>query len=393
MNSKEYNPAMTKICMLSTGHDPLDDRIYYKETLSLAKRYPSIILVMPGNESDFTDQNDIEFLPLQNTGSLLSRLLAIPKAIKTIAKIKPQICHFHDYELIFALPFLKLFTTCKTIYDVHEVYPEMVNESEKLPRILTRHLAKFVNVSEKMLSRLADCIVTSDENISERFYNVHPHVTTLFNYPRLSMFIPDEAKVIQLQNQYQGRTPIIYHGSISEKRGLYQMIGAMEILRRKRSDIILLIVGGMESDLFRRTKEKIREKGLEGDLELIGWVPHKEIVNYITISKLGLVPFLPTEKFKKNIPIKQFEYMACGVPVLGADLPPISSYIRAANCGKVYDSDSVEALAFGVINILQDELEWRKMAEAGKKAIKELWNWDQMEKKLFDVYEKLLQSH
>ena len=82
--------------------------------------------------------------------------------------------------------------------------------------------------------------------------------------------------------------------------------------------------------------------------------------------------------------------MACGVPVLGANLPPIASYITASGCGKIFDSTRVESLANGVIDILQDKSEWKRMSEAGKKATREMWNWDKMEKKLLAVYEELL---
>jgi glycosyltransferase involved in cell wall biosynthesis len=264
----------------------------------------------------------------------------------------------------------------------------MVLISNKIPQLLRPYIAWFVDISERVLSRLTDYIVTADENISKRF-STHSCVTTLFNYPRPEIFMPNKIKVAQLEKRYQDRIPIIYHGSISEERGLYQMIGAMEILKAKRSDIILLIVGNMDSNLLQQVKKEIRQKQLEDHIELIGWVPHEEIVNYITISRVGLVPFLPVEKFKKNISIKQFEYMACGVPVLGANLPPIASYITAANCGKLYNSTSVEALASGVIDMLQDEPGWKKMSEAGKKAIRDLWNWGRMEEKLFSVYEKI----
>jgi glycosyltransferase involved in cell wall biosynthesis len=84
--------------------------------------------------------------------------------------------------------------------------------------------------------------------------------------------------------------------------------------------------------------------------------------------------------------------MACGVPVLGADLPPISSYILAAGSGKVFDSAIPEAFAAGVLEILSDEYEWERMSMAGRKAVQEDWNWNSMEDKLFKVYEKLKDS-
>ena len=384
---------MNKICMLSSGHSPLDDRIYYKEVLSLVQHYPSITIVAPEDSSGYQiDEAGIEFIYLRKKSSLVSRFLIILQAIITILKIRPEICHFHDFDLIFALPFLRLFSRCKFIYDVHEVYPEMAMESKKIPRLIRPFLSKIVDVSEIMLSHLTDYIVTADDNISERFCNRNGHVSTIFNYPRLSLFIANEAKLSQLKRHYQNRTPIIYQGGISEDRGLFQMIRAMNILKEKRPDIILLLVGKMSDEILNKSKEVIRNKGLQNNVDIVGWVSHKDVVNYICISKIGLIPLLPTRKFLKNIPIKQFEYMACGIPVLGANLLPIASYINSSGCGKVFDSTSSDALASGVIDILQSESEWRRMSEAGKRAVQNWWNWDEMEKRLFSVYKKLLNS-
>lgn len=380
-----------KICMLSSGHSPRDDRIFYKETLTLAKRFDQIYLVMPADKLDYKVTNsNIIFVALRKSKTVLSRFFVIPQAIITILKIRPQICHFHDYELIFALPFIRLFSRCKIIYDVHESYPEMAMESKKFNHRLRSLLGKLVDISEMILSRLADHIITSDDNIADRFKDNHSHVTTIFNYPRLSIFIPDKKKLSHLTKRYKNKTPIIYQGGISLDRGLFKMFEAMKILKQKRPDIILLMVGKMSDELLNQSREYIRNFGLQNNIDIVGWVPHEDIVNYIHVSKIGLVPLLPTKKFLKNIPIKQFEYMACGIPVLGADLPPIASYINSSGCGRVFDSTNPHALVAGIDTILGSELEWRRMSEKGKRAVQYEWNWDIMEKKLFAVYEDLL---
>lgn len=382
------------ICMLSTAHSHLDDRIYYKQVLSLATRYPSICVVAPEEAllKHYINKPGIEFVSLKSAKSLLSRFSVIPKAIITMMKIQPQVCHFHDFELIFALPFLRLFTKSKIIYDVHEVYPEMAEESQKIPNRLRFVTSKMVDFIERRLSRLAHFIITTDENISSRFRANNHNVSTIFNYPRLSLFIPDEDKVAQLKKRYEGRTPIIYNGGMDKNKGLFQMINAVKILKNRRPDIILLLLGTIEGSLREIVDKEIVDNNIQNSVELLGFKPHVDIVNYISISKVGLIANLPTKKWHKNIPIKQFEYMACGVPVLGSDLPPVASYINEAGSGRVYDSTSAEALADGVLDILKDESEWERMSESGKKATQDKWNWDEMEKRLFAVYKELIRN-
>jgi len=204
--------------------------------------------------------------------------------------------------------------------------------------------------------------------------------------------VPNDGKLAELRKLYSGRVPIIYHGSISEDRGLLLMIRGMRILKRSHPEIVLVILGDMGERLRARAKRLISEYHLSQQVNLLGWIPHHEIVNYISVAKVGLVPLLRTKKFMKNIPLKQFEYMACGVPVLGADLPPISAYILTAGSGKVFDPASPEAFAAGVLEILSDEYEWERMSMAGRKAVHEHWNWHSMEAKLHKVYEKFTEN-
>lgn len=380
-----------KICILSSAHSPYDDRIYYKETLSLSKKYSNIFVIAPCRAEDIADaqgENGLRTLPLNASGSKLRRLLNVAAAIRVVLKIKPDICHFHDYEFVFGLPFLRMLSKCRIIYDVHEAYPEMVEQSRKIPNSIRPFVAKFVDLTERALSRMTDYVITADDNIAERFKH-NKHVVTVFNYPRLSIFVPDQARVSYLKKLYKGRTPIIYEGGISEDRGLFRMLDAISILKNQRPDIILLLVGEMYGDLVNQARDIIKEKDLHNNVDIVGLVPHEDVVNYIHVSRVGLVPLLPTKKFLKNIPIKQFEYMACGIPVLGADLPPISSYINSSGCGRVFDSTSADKLAEGVIKILESEPEWKRMSESGKKSVSEAWNWDKMEEKLFMVYEDL----
>lgn len=381
-----------KICMLSIAHGPYDDRIYYKETLSLSKKYSNIYIIAPCRDEDndnVHEENEIRVLPLNTSGSKLRRFLNIATAIRMIHKIKPDICHFHEYEFIFGLPLLRLLSKCRIIYDVHEAYPEMVEQSRKVPASIRPYVAKFVDITERVLSRMTDYVITADNNIAERFNRLR-NVTVIFNYPRLNLFEPDKDRLIKLNKRYESRIPIIYQGSMSEERGLFKMIDAMYILMREKPEIILLLVGEMDEALLKKTTEQIQFKNLQNHIDIVGWVSHKDVVNYICVSKIGLAPLLPTKKFMKNIPIKQFEYMACGIPVLGADLPPIASYINSSGCGRVFDSTSADALADGVIKILESESEWKRMSQAGKKAVRDVWNWDKMEEKLFMVYENII---
>lgn len=379
-----------KICILSTGHTPLDDRVYYKQVVSLRGSYNCITMLMKGHPGDFREANqEINYIPLGPGRGVLGRMRLIPKAMLQLWRLKPRIIHFHDFELVFALPVMRLLRGCKIIYDVHEVYPEMVMDSAKLPPVLKPILAFGVWAFEMLLSQLADQIITTDDAIANRFKSIHLNVETIFNYPRLNLFQPNPKRVAELEAKYVGRTPIIYQGGMGATKGLFSMIASVAILKAEFPRILLLLVGPMTNGLKEQVVNRINSDGTGDYVDLVGLVPHKDVVNYMAVSKIGLVANLPTQKWFKNIPIKQFEYMACGLPVVGSDVPPTATYLKTSSGGLVFDATKPAALADAVRRLLRNENDRRQTGESGRKAVESWWNWDNMEKRLLSVYKRL----
>jgi len=176
---------------------------------------------------------------------------------------------------------------------------------------------------------------------------------------------------------------------MSEERGLFHMIRALPKILSRRSDCRLLLIGLNDADLRSEAETLADRLGVRHALDVVAWVPHPELHGYLERSKIGLIPWLPVDKHKRNIPIKLFEYMACGLPVLAADLPSIRPYIEESGAGLLYDSTSPEALAEGVIKMLSDNETLRQMGENGRRAVREKWNWDKMEARLFEAYDEL----
>lgn len=381
--------------MLSIGHGLLDDRIYFKEVQSLVKEFSPFVVIATGQHQGPVHGpcSGVIFRSLGNEAfSILSRLKMLGQAFKAILAIKPTVCHIHDYELIFILPLIKLFCDAKIIYDVHEVNPEKFLHSNKVPKLLKVPGAALVWLTERIFSLFADAILTAVEPIREQFELAHSNVTTIFNYPRLELFKPDDNFLALLKQEFKGRTVLICHGSFSEQRGLYTMIDAMKYVKEIRPEVVLLVVGKMDIVTQRRAEEQIAFLDLDDHIILTGWIPHQLVVNYIHLARLGLVPMLSCKKHLKSIPVKQLEYMVCGIPVVGSDLPPVSAYVGKAGAGLLFLPGDAEDMAKSILEALANEKRWQQMSEAGLRAIREEWNWDKMEPKLLQVYRILTKS-
>jgi len=376
-----------KVCILSTGHQCLDDRLYYKETSSIAKRHP-VVLIAPCPGGHAPSHPNLEYRPLTLRSGLLARIVALPKALRMVRKARPAVVHIHDYELILLVPLLKVLTGVKVIYDIWEANYEMMAESKRLPRTVALAAAVVFRAIERHLCRYCDLIVTADCEIAKAYRDV-ARVVVVKNYPIPALCTPDPERLQSLRARYRDRRCVIYVGSMAEQRGLYLMLEIVALLREKVPSVTLLLVGRLDNAQRDRVIRTIREKTLEPNVDVVGWVPFGDVANYIAISEIGLIPFLRTAKFKKNIPQKQFEYMACGIPVVGTDLPPIAQYVREADCGRLVSQPRPEDFAKVLVSLLENDAERRIMGLRGKQAVAEKWTWDKMEARLFEAYDEL----
>ena len=378
-----------KVAIVTTRHRAQDVRIYYKQALSLAKRM-DVTMIAPDEGEKLGWPPAVTYRPISHRPrSLLGRLWNLVEATREVCIEKPDFCHIHDPDLALAIPFIRLLTKAKIIYDSHEALPEQFLMNPSIPRWVRPVIAGFVDLVQKGLIRLADQVITADEPTRVSFNRTRIPSATVFNYPQLSIFETHDAKLQAEKAKYSGRIPIIYQGTTSAERGLFHMIDSLAIIKKSEPRILLRLVGFGDEELRAQADARAREKGVSDDMEIVGQVPHKDLAYSMKSSRIGLVPWQPEEKHKRNIPIKLFEYMACGIPIIAADLPSIAYYLGKVDAGLMYDSTSPEELARCVLELLADPERCRRMGENGLRAVGERWNWDKMEEVLFSIYDSL----
>lgn len=375
-----------KVAIVTTRHGCQDDRIYFKEALSLAKRM-DVTMIAPDDSEDLTWADGVSFRPIPRRTGPFGRIRSLGEAIREVRREHADVCHFHDLDVVLAAPILKLLTRCKLIFDSHEAFPEQFLMDRRIPAVLRPLASRVANLVEKSLVRFCDHVIAADEPTRRSFDSAGVPATTVFNYPALEIFETESGRLERERNRYRDRIPLIYQGSVSVQRGLFHMIDALRLLKRSEPRILLRIVGLRDPRLKALALEKAAEAEVIQQLEIVEWLPHLEISYAMKSSLIGLVPWQPEEKHKRNIPIKIFEYMACGLPIVAADLPSIAPYVKTSGAGVLYDSTRPEELADCVASLIQNPEQRQQMGRDGERAVRDLWNWVGMENVLFDVYE------
>ena len=106
-----------RVCILTSVHFNNDNRVYYKEVLSLRNLGYEVVYIAPDLQERI--ENCIQYINVDKPTQFVKRLLNFYKIFKLAKKQKCYVYHFQDPELIPTGLLLKWFTRSKVIYDVH----------------------------------------------------------------------------------------------------------------------------------------------------------------------------------------------------------------------------------------------------------------------------------
>jgi glycosyltransferase involved in cell wall biosynthesis len=152
-----------------------------------------------------------------------------------------------------------------------------------------------------------------------------------------------------------------------------------------------LIIGPFETEqLKNEMAHYIINSRLQQNIELKSPVPFTEMPLYYNQSSIGLGLFRSTPKYNSFMPIKLFEYMAFGLPVIFSDQGPSAKIIKEANCGLLVNTNNIESVVEAMRALIANKELYFLLSENGKKAVATKYNWEKEKHKLLAIYNQLL---
>ena len=175
---------------------------------------------------------------------------------------------------------------------------------------------------------------------------------------------------------------LFFMGWLYSFSGLREVAVELEKTGDKYPFIKLLIVG--EGDLYPELQQ-MQNGFICQRLFLAGWQPYEKIPEYVAASDICLLPAHDNEIMRNIVPIKMYEYLACGKPVIATKLPGIMKEFGEGN-GVFYVGQSEEVIQKAVELCGNNRL----MKEEGAKArdFVKKYSWD----KITDEFENLLKT-
>ncbi len=181
--------------------------------------------------------------------------------------------------------------------------------------------------------------------------------------------LPSRAEAREALGLSPNKPLVVYTGGLMTWKGVDHLIEAA----RSLPELEFVIAGGMKSDV-----ERIRSlaAGL-GNVRLEGFQPPQRIALYLAAGDLGVVPnrSKPLISSRYTSPLKVFESMAAGLPLVASDLPSLREILVDERHARFVEPDCGSALAAGIQSLMSDGELREKMAAAGRSRSSEI-TWD-----------------
>ncbi len=160
---------------------------------------------------------------------------------------------------------------------------------------------------------------------------------------------------------------LIFSGNIVGYYRVDLIIKALKIVNLKLTKIKLIIVGYALASDIKGLNILISDLGLQNNIKYIGTkIDKTELAKLISCCDVGIVPYDGNPLWKNSLPVKSFEYFACGLPIVATAYKDsiLGKLVESNNIGIVSEPESVECLASSIEKIYHSDIE-----AAGKRAV------------------------
>jgi glycosyltransferase involved in cell wall biosynthesis len=239
-------------------------------------------------------------------------------------------------------------------------------------------LAKATGLFEGAATQVFDAVVAATPHIAEMFPARKTFV--VFNYPQFEEFTNPGSLPLA------DRAPdFTYIGGIARVRGIEEMVAAFAETADPR--------------IHFRLAGPFLEPGLEAALvaspgwsrvRYHGWLSRKQIADLCDEVLAGLVVLQPIKRYMHSLPIKLFEYMSAGLPVIASDFPLWRKIIERHRCGILVNPTNPRDIAKAMDWVVTHRQEAAEMGARGRQAVLTEFNWGYATGQLLACYKQVL---
>lgn len=373
-----------RICLVTSGHPPFDERIFWKFGASLAEAGFSVSIIC----STLEINKVVEGISITGfDGFLIPKMNKIETFHSLINQFKPDSIICSEMLPVFsALKFKKENPETKIILDITEWYPENVAfKFSGIKRWIKyfQLLLPYIYILQKV-----DHLIIGEVSKKKRYdFLANLKSKTIIGYYPVRKFFNYKKPDLSKEKIILG-----YAGVITFERGIINLLSAaISVANSFPQKKFKLLLFGKFTYQNEEAEFKQKTSSLKNlEVEFADWTDYDKMSS--VIERMDICFDLRERNFiyRNSLPIKIFEYMACGKPFIYSDIKPIRNEIDCERFGILVNPDDQTEIINAIETYLnkpeiaiQHSVNARKLIEDGK-------NWESESKKLIELVNKLL---
>jgi len=379
--------------------------VHVKEIVKGLTKLGNQVGLIARASSNFESEAD-RFYNLEHGTVLSLRFLGIkrqPYLISLFFLFLYLILHLPTYDVIYARDFHtvivallpRLVLRKRLVFEMNGI----ANEEEKLKgqSAFRRIFAFCIEEAEMLATQCSDRIVSVTPQIANyliRQFHCRPDkVEVIGNGVNTKNFHPiqDQAVLAEWRRRLgiaDEDVVVAFVGNLALWQGVDILIESAFQLLSKGKKLKFLIIG--EGVLKSFLMKKVLDSRYLREFIFTGMIEYENIPFLINIAEICVAPFISERNRKTGVsPLKVFEYMACGKPVVASRIEGLE-FIEEEGAGCLVEPGDVISLEKVLLELQKEPQKRIVMGRKGLQIVHEKFDWESRAKKIEKILEELV---
>lgn len=282
-------------------------RDYWKEAQPAAKIY----------EQEFEEAQsriDLTYLTRRKSNMAVQELMSGRAIHRILSQSEVQYDLILDYNtILIGQNAAEAMPSVPRVYDLADDIVDMVRTSPRLPFVAAAPAASYSKVMIRRSIRNSDFVTGTTVALLDSYSVPREKRRVVPNGVEAKFFETQCGSGEQGTARDSADFVVGYVGVLREWVDFEPVLEAMKMLGDD-TPVRLVIIGGEGG--AGRIKKVADSYGLASRISWLGTIPHDRIRDYISSWDCGIIPFAKMRTTDNALPLKLFEYFACGLPVI-----------------------------------------------------------------------------
>lgn len=269
-----------------------------------------------------------------------------------------------------------------------EVNAPLIEEQKKHRELPLEDEAQ--KIAESVFAN-ADAMIAVSPGVAqylETFEKAKDRVYVIANGVALDRFTPAaEQNAKRLANLTAcSEVTVGFLGTLKPWHGLATLVDAWAILRQRNENVRLLVVGdGPEYESMHSNIEKL---GLLDYVKFTGAVQPEDVAQWLGKMDIAVAPYPNMEHFYFS-PLKIYEYMAAGIPVIATRVGHLETVVTHEHNGVLVEAENPTAMADCIAQLIKDTTKLQQLGKNARQTAENEHSWLSVVERILAIAEQV----